>query len=224
MENQVKENKSALKKVFDIIYYVVISVILILAILYTVITLSTKDGVTSIFGYSLTSVQSDSMSGTFEKGDVIITKEFDVETAKVGDILSFYFMEPQSRQVIVVTHRLIEINDNKLVMQGDVANRQNSTSFVETISKGDVIAKYTGKKIPGLGKVTDFLKTKTGFFCCILIPVFLFLFWQIYMFVKALTDARKMGREKAINDEARALAEQMLKQMQEQSLQDNSQE
>ncbi len=217
MEKQEKEVKSIFKRIFDILYYVVISIILIAALLYTVITFSTKDGVTSIFGYIFTSVQSDSMSGTFEKGDVIVTKKINGEAAKVSDVLSFYYMEPQSEQVIIVTHRLIEIrDDNKLVMQGDVANRESSVDLIEIIAPGDVIAKYTGTKISGLGKVTDFLKTDVGFFCCILIPVFLFLFWQIYIFVKTLIEAKTLKNEKQINDEARAIAEEMFKKMQEQ--------
>ncbi len=214
MENTEVKKKSTIKKVLDVLYYILIVLILGIAITYTAISFSTKDGVTSIFGYVVSSVQTNSMSGTFEEGDVIVTKKIDGNDAKVDDVISFYYMEPQSEQVIIVTHRVKEVRDDgKLVMQGDVAESNNSKDFVEVISRGDVIAEYTGVRIPGLGKVTDFLSTKVGFFCCILIPVFLFLFWQIYVFIKTLMDAQKINREKQVNDQARAIAEQMLKEM-----------
>ncbi len=213
---EAAKSKSAFKKALDIAYYILIGLIIILAIAYTFFTFSTKDGVTSVFGYVITSVQSDSMSGTFERGDVIIIKEFDVSAAAIGDIICFYFIEPQSGVKITVTHRIIGFEGSKIITQGDVANRNNSVDQTETVSRGDVIGKYNGTKIPGFGKVTDFLKTSTGFFCCVLVPVLLFLFWQIYVFIKTLTEAKSLGKQKQINDQARQLAEQMLAEMEKQ--------
>ncbi len=214
-EAKDQEKKSVLKKIFDVVYYVVIVAIILLSLFYTFFTLTTKDGVTSFFGYILTSVESGSMTGTFEVDDVILTKEVDLQDVQKGDIISFYYFEPNYKQKIIVTHRVIEVQPNRFITQGDVANKNNSIDQVESVPHGDVISKYTGIKIPGLGKVTDFLKTSTGFFCCILIPIFLFLFWQIYVFTKTLLEAKSLSKQKKINDEARALAEQMLKEMQQ---------
>lgn len=231
MSNEVKEKgtKSLIKKIFDILFYVVIGIIIVVALIYTVSAFSTKNGVTAIFGHTISSVQTGSMSGTFEKGDIIIGKQLDnegIDKLEVDDIISFYFMEPQTQEVIIVTHRIIEIEPNggKITTQGDVARANNSLDNVEVVSRGDVIAEYTGTKIPGLGKVADFVGTSTGFFCCVLIPVFLFLFWQIYVFAKTLSDAKKYGRQKQVNDEARALAEQMFKEMQANAQNDSSEE
>lgn len=215
METQVKKNKSTLKKIADVLYYVLITFVIVLALSYTFFTLSTKNGVTSVFGYIFTSVQSGSMSGTFDRGDIIITKEFDAKTAKPEDIISFYYIEPNTQQKIIVTHRVIEVKADGLITQGDVARKNHSVDQVERVAYGDVIAKYTGTKIPGLGKVADFIRTPTGFFICVLIPVFLFLFWQIYIFIKTLIEAKSLGKQKAINDEARALAEKMFQEMQQ---------
>ncbi len=218
MEKQ-KTNNNLFKKILNVAYYVVVVMIIIFALIYTITVFSTKNGVTSLFGYIVSSVQSDSMSGTFEKGDVIVSKTLkDNEELKVNDVISFHYVDPQQNVRVIVTHRIIEvINQNEVVTQGDVAAKAGSSSFVEKVYREDIFAKYTGTKITGLGKVTDFLKTDVGFFCCILIPVFLFLFWQIYVFIKTLMEANRLSHEKTVNDEARALAEQMLKQMQENS-------
>lgn len=218
MSNQEvnSSKKSVVKTIFDILFYIIIGLIIFVSVTYTVMSFATKDGVTSIFGYTVSSVQTGSMSGTFEKGDIIFCKKIDGKEIEKNDVISFYYREPQTQKVIVVTHRIIAIEPNggKVITQGDVARKNNSASLIEHISRGDIIAKYTGFKISGLGKVADFIGTSTGFFCCVLIPVFFFLFWQIYVFAMALSDARKYGRQKQVNDEARALAEQMFKEMQ----------
>ncbi len=216
MAEKTNEQKSTLKKILDIGYYVLIGLIILLAIFYSFFTFSTKDGVTSFFGYVVSSVQTDSMTGTLEPGDIIVSKEFDVKTVAPDDIISFYYIEPQTQQRIIVTHRVIAIEGNKIVTQGDLAKSQNSVDKIEYVSYGDVIAKYTGFRIPGLGKVADFLKTPVGFFTCILIPVLLFLFWQVYIFIKTIIEARSLTKQKNINDEARAMAEQMFLEMQKQ--------
>lgn len=217
-ENQQGEKKpSLLSKIFNFFFYTLISIVIVVALLYTVINLAGDNGVSTILGYTVGSVQSGSMSGTFEKGDIIISKQIDGNEVKKGDVISFFYNDPQAQQIIVVTHRVIELReDGKIVTQGDVANQANSVDKIEVISKGDVISRYSFK-IPYVGAVLDFINTSTGFFVCILIPVFLFLFWQIYVFIVTVADARKLAKEKEVNDQARALAEQMLLERQEAS-------
>lgn len=204
---------SVLSKIFNVVFYTMITLVIVVAFFYTVVTVAGDSGVSTILGHTIGSVQSGSMSGTFEKGDIIISKQIDGEDVKVGDVISFFYREPQSQKIIVVTHRVIELrNDGMVVTQGDVANRDNSVDQIEVIAKGDIISRYDGFRIPYVGAALDFINTSTGFFVCILIPVFLFLFWQIYVFIVTVADAKKIGKEKAIQDQARALAEQMLKE------------
>ena len=221
-ENQQEEKKpSLISKIFNFFFYTLISIVIVVALLYTVVNLAGNNGISTILGHTVGSVQSGSMSGTFEKGDIIVSKQIDGEEIKEGDVISFWYHDPQADQIIVVTHRVIELRDDgKIVTQGDVANKANSVDKIEVISKGDAISRYSFK-IPYVGAVLDFINTSTGFFVCILIPVFLFLFWQIYVFIVTVSDAKKLAKEKAIQDQARVLAEQMLKER-EQNREDES--
>lgn len=221
MSAHADKKPTILSKIWNGIFYAIFAFVVILALVYSFSVFSSKNGVTSMFGYIFTSVQSESMSGTFEVGDIIISKEVDVKDLKEGDVISFKYFEPTYSKTIIVTHRIIGKQDAKFITQGDVANKNNSVDNVEYVAAGDVIAKYTGKRIAGLGKVTDFLGSKEGFFIFILIPIFLFLFWQIYVFIVTLVDAKAISRKKTINDEAMRLAEEMVKQMKEDN---NSQE
>ena len=63
----------------------------------------------------------------------------------------------------------------------------------EHVVSGDVISKYTGIRIPVVGKVIDFLKSKVGFFVCIIIPLILLFLYNLYKFI---VEAVKMQQEK----------------------------
>ena len=59
----------------------------------------------SIAGYSLLSVQSDSMSPTLEAGDLILTRPVDISSLQEGDVVTFYSPDP-ARRGEKVTHRI----------------------------------------------------------------------------------------------------------------------
>ena len=214
-----KEKNSTLKKIFNVIFYAFIAIVVVFALLMTIMSLSSKDqqGLNEIFGYYIQTVESESMTGTFEKGDIIICKKVDIDTLQKDDIISFFYIE--QNQKIVVTHRIkdVKINDigvKYFITQGDA--KENIVT--EEVFAGDVIAKYTGKKLTGMGKVANFVKSKTGFLICVVLPLFLFLFWQLYSFIKTLVDIKQVNYKDEVNNQAKALAAEMLKQMQEQNL------
>ena len=68
----------------------------------------------NLFGYTFFEIISGSMSPTIEKGDMILVK-LDTDY-NVGDIISF------KDNGTIITHRIIEINDNNYVTKGDANN------------------------------------------------------------------------------------------------------
>lgn len=218
--NLSNEKKTPIyKKIFNVLFYTVISIVITFALLMTVMSLTSKgeNGVNEMFGYYFQTVQSESMTGTFEKGDVIICKSVDVDNLKVDDIISFHYWTGEFN--IVVTHRIVEIKTTDIgskyfITQGDA----KENIMHEEVFPDDVFAKYTGKKLSGFGTVAEFVKSKTGFLVCVLLPLFLFLFWQLYSFIKTLIDIKQANYKDEVNNQAKALAAEMLKQMQEQNL------
>ncbi len=209
-ENIKAEKRAPLKTALNIAYYVVLGLIILIAAFYMFVTFSTKNGVTSVFGKIIATVQTGSMSGTLEEGDLIVISEFDERTTEEGDIISFFYTEPRSKEVIIVTHRAIGFKDGMIVAHGDAAPETE----IQLVSYFDVVGRYEGFRIPVLGGIIDAIKSPIGFFFCVLLPVFLFLFWQIYVFIKTVMEVRSLGHAKSVNDEARALAEQMFREMQ----------
>lgn len=99
------------------------------------------------FGYGMANVLSGSMEPTFSKGALLIVKKSD--DVKKGDIVVY-----QSGSELIV-HRVIAIHGDEVQTQGD-ANNVADPLFEKNEIKGVVLF-----WIPGLGTVTEILKTPT---------------------------------------------------------------
>ena len=181
-----------MKKVLRIVVDVLAWILLIFAMLITllVFTSSKNNGVSNIFGLMFMSVQSDSMSPTFKEGDMILVKKVDdLYTLKEGDVITFYTIVDGSR--IINTHRIVKINQaensRSFVTRGD----NNPVDDTLPAYASDILGKWTEVRLPKMGKFLDFLKTKTGFFICVIIPIALFFIFELYKFISALIEAKK---------------------------------
>ena len=116
------------KKVLNIAIYMMILVIIIL-LLYSIIQRKiTSEKYTNLFGYTLLEVVTGSMSGTIEIGDGVIVKL--TSDIKEEDIIVY------KKEESLITHRLIEMEEDGLITKGDANNVQD-----EPITKDVVIGK-----------------------------------------------------------------------------------
>ena len=175
--------KDVLKKIGSVFVDVLIILVFIVSTLVVVasITANRTGGQPSVMGYVFSSVQTNSMQGTIDKGDFVVGKLIDDSTEiKEGDIISFYDYF-QGRQ-IVITHRVVEILDPETdpgyITQGD--NEKMSDDIVK--SRDDIQSVYKFR-IPLLGKFIDFLKTPFGFIVTLVIPLLSFICWQAYKLI-----------------------------------------
>ncbi|MBP3330248.1 MAG: signal peptidase I [Clostridia bacterium] len=157
-------------KVIDTIGDIVTVVILVFAVIFTVLTLSSvnsESGLPNVAGYSLFSVQSDSMEPVFYTGDLLVIKQYKGEDLNPGDIISFRTIE--QGQYIINTHRIVEehqVSDiTTYTTRGDNTPANDQTDVVES----EIVGVYSyksqqengvdnGKRVKGLGKVIDFVK------------------------------------------------------------------
>lgn len=143
------------------------------------------------FGYGAAVVLSGSMEPVLSKGDLIIVKE--KESYKVGDVVVF-----QSGKSLIV-HRIIKIDDKKVITQGD-ANNVADPEFDTQFIKGKEVF-----RIPYIGVLVDIIKTPTG-----TIVILIFAFWMVeYSFRKQKNEDSKKQEE--IKAEIRRLKEEQKK-------------
>ena len=197
MDNKTNEKQALNQKIFTIIGIVLCVILLPLLIINVVMIINSyvhKDEAPSIGKYVPFIVRSESMAGTIEGGDIIVTTKVDPEDIEVEDIITFY--DPKGSGTSVVTHRVLKIEtvDGKLVFTtiGDVVYKQNVekygsleaipenvlNSIVEVVPEENVISEYAFR-IPVLGSVSLFMSTVPGFIVCVLLPLLLLIGYDI---------------------------------------------
>lgn len=204
-----------MKKVLKIVVNVLAWIVLVFALLVTIVVFSSgrNNGVANLMGYIPLTVESDSMLPTFAQGDMIICKEIDdINTLAEGDVITFWTIIDGKR--VKNTHRIVGINQaensRSFVTRGDNNNLEDDMPAYA----GDLIGKWTNVKISGAGKVMAFLRTKTGFFVCILIPMAIFFLFELYKFIITLIEVKR-GDEPELDEEEikrRAIEEYLAQQ------------
>ncbi len=107
-----------------------------------------RSPVPSFLGYSSLTIQTGSMSGTMEVGDMIIIKK--TNDYKIGDIITFM----PDGAVIPTTHRIINYNEQgEFVTKGDA----NNVKDIDSVSKDKIIGEVV-MHLPRLGQFSTWVK------------------------------------------------------------------
>ena len=206
----------AVKKIGSIVISVVMWIIILVSALYAFTTLATKDdgSVSNLAGFTPMTVQSDSMSPTFDQGDLIVVKQCDTSSLQVGDIVTFHTIV--DGQYALNTHRIVSIDELNGMHSFTTKGDNNDIADQHVISDGDIVGKYV-LKIPYLGKVMDILSSSMGFLIIIVIPMLLFFIYQVYHLVivgmnlkRAMAEEERQARAVEIVDSMDASADDAL--------------
>ena len=216
---------ATLKKIGKTAVDVLIVLVFIVSVVLVIANLTTdreKGEQPNVFGYVISSVQSESMSGTFEKGALVVGKVVDDNTViNTDDIISFY--QKVGGTTIINTHRVIatETLGGTTIYQTQGDNRTVCpVPDEEWKTINDVTAVYKFH-IPGVGGFIDFLKEPLGFVLCLVLPMLAFIGWQIYKLIAIYLAAKKEQMleeaKEGVSDEAKdAIIKEYLAKMQSQ--------
>lgn len=112
---------------------------------------------------------------------------------RVGDVLTFNYEHPVTYENMVVTHRIIAIDEQPsgyiYTLRGDFVDADDdptggSVQYV-TSSSGDVIGKVVGTSL-WLGKAVIFMSTWTGKVCLVLIPCLILIVAELATLIRNL--------------------------------------
>jgi signal peptidase len=207
-------NWPKVKKIAGIVGNVILWVFVVFSVLMTVLVFTaqgSEDGVPSLFGKSLLTIETESMEPTYMVGDLVFVTKLDDEAKaelEPGNIITYRApIDINGDGVIgdINTHR-IETIDHKtgvIVTKGDnndIADNEGDTAY--TIHKNDVIGKCTEDgKLSGVGNVLAFLRSSLGFFLCIVLPLILFFLYELYNFITILVAERAKKNASAVSKE-----------------------
>lgn len=146
----------------------VVSVLLCLYVVVQVLTM----GYASFGGYSMFRVVTGSMEPTIPVGALTLTKEVDIDSVAVGDIICFRAKE-EAIKGEMITHRVIGIlqggdGATLLQTQGDA----NPAMDGYLVSQANLVGKVlwnTGESSM-LSGVVSFFSSSVGFLACIALP------------------------------------------------------
>ena len=179
------------KSIFKILADIVILLIFVASILVIIASITQKkNGIPNFLGYTSSIVQTDSMAGTIEAGDIIVSKMTDADTViNVDDIVTFSQIVDGTQ--ITITHRVIgeyEVDGIKYYQtQGDNEIAADEKGH----PKGDIVSTYCFR-VPYAGKVIEFVKKPLGFVLCLVIPMSLFIIYQAYNLIKLYIESKKL--------------------------------
>ena len=162
---------------------------------------------TSLFGYKLYIVLSDSMKQEFEVGDIAVSKEVDA-SLKEGDIITFKSIDPESYGE-VFTHKIRNITTYKGNLAYTTYGTTTNKNDEYPVLAKDVIGQYAFR-LPKMGYFFQFLKTPLGYLTIIFIPMLLLLIMQLFSFFRLV---RKLKVEQQEELEALEAKIQELKKM-----------
>lgn len=205
-----------LKRIVNIFVDILVVLILMVSIIVVMLSLTSKSsGVPNIFGIAPLSVQTESMKGTVDPGDLIFCTLTEIDDEFQKDDIVTFPIEINGEQVLN-THRIVEVvEDNNIIYyrtQGD--NKEtNPEPDTDLQTSSTIVAKYTGTKIPGLGNVLSFIRTQLGFFLCILLPMIIFF---IYEGIRVIINLLAYNKEKAIEEAKETLNNSELTEEQKQ--------
>ena len=146
------KNKLLTKLISSILILIMVAAAIL--IIYGAVSVNSK----SIFGYRLFIVQSASMSGTIEQGELIISKKANKGHLSVNDIISFVSSDPNIFGKNN-THRIINIEGENYYTKGDANDVPDTVPARYEDILGKVIwhSAFAGKAIAWVGKLENML-------------------------------------------------------------------
>ena len=212
--NQQSE-RTTTQTIANIVSTVVLVFSVVICVL-VIISMKSSTGVANIFGYSVLSVQSDSMEPLFYKHDLIVVKCTDsAHRFKKGDVVSFISYDKYGTR-FTNTHRIINVDKgetrDRYTTKGDNAPAEDNGRLYSV----NIIGQYTGKRVSGLGQVVDFVNSPQGIMLCVVIPSSIIVIAQALAYSSAAAKRKKQmlleAEERARNERIQLVNEVMAAQ------------
>lgn len=210
----MEKTKGTAKKVCNIILNVIIWIFVVFSVAVTALAFAAQSNsarIPSIGGKSILTVQTPSMEPTIMTGDIIIGNKITAEeakTLKVDDIITYSAGDLNGDGIDDVnTHRIVEV-----ITEGDSVSyiTKGDNNYVEDgfrVLPENVLCRYEGTRIAGLGRVLSFLQQPKGFLIVIVLPLILFFLYELFNFIKKFLEIKNSGTKQIT-----AAEEELIKQ------------
>jgi signal peptidase len=197
-----KEHIDKAKRVYRRVTSIVSAIAFVVVLIAFVYLLINNGGASSLFGYRLYFIQTDSMTPTIKVGDIILSQNINFEQAKqikAGDVVT-YIVESGTLKGLPNTHRCVEapyydeVSDKwVLKTKGDKDGAPD-----EIISLSSVQSQMV-RKLDFISSAYSYMRTTTGMATIMVGPLLLFLIlsgWRLVDLIRRKPEKQPTKEEK----------------------------
>lgn len=187
--------KEKLKKALSVAGRVLSIALVIIEVLIIVFLVASKvqGNPPTVFGYQMYFIRTGSMEPYLEPGDIIISKKYNGGELSCGDVITYHGEVGSSEELI--THRVIEVNGESVITQGDANNASDAP-----ITKNEIEAVMVHKTVV-IDKIYGVISTTWGFWLLIFTPIALLIISEIVSLIKELKkDKEEVAEENEEED------------------------
>ena len=150
MEKKRKMSKNEI--IEDVIFYIVLMPLVIITVAILLQTIIHPEKIPNVFGYKMFIVLDEKMEKSIDYGDLIFTKNIDINEIKNDDIIAF-----RNDEDTVTIHKVLSIdeqNQNKVFMMQTSRNETMDTKYVNQQDVEGLLV----SKISKIGLIVMFLQ------------------------------------------------------------------
>lgn len=182
---------NGMKKFFNIIYYIIISAIIFIALLVIVSSFPITGNI------KMFTVLSGSMEPSIHVGSVVVIKP--VSNYKIGDVITF------GKTDIPTTHRIAEMKVVEGEMVYQTKGDANDSPDGEEVNAKDIRGKVMFS-IPWFGYVVDFVKKPMGLMVVIIVPSVIIVYDQLQGILREMKKLK--SKVKKVEEEVEEISEE----------------
>lgn len=191
----MKEKAKKALKIVGRVLSIALIVIEVLIIIFLVVSKVQGDTPT-LFGYQMYFIRTGSMEPYLEPGDVIISKKYDgreLMSGENGDVVTY--RGSIGNRAELITHRVIEVDGDEIITQGDANNIADSP-----ITKNEIEAVMVYKTVV-IDKIYKVISTTWGFWLLIFMPIAILIISEIVSLAKELKKEKDEVAEENENED-----------------------
>lgn len=182
----------------------------VIALFAVLLSQASGDRVPSVFGKTLLTVRSSSMEPVIRQGDIIVSdilSESERAALTEGDIITFYTDLNGDGREELNTHTIVGI-EHRADGQTYYTTRgeNNPIDDKRPVPQDRILARYVGWRIGGVGRVADFVRSPTGLFVCVVLPLFVSFLYALVNFVTVVHSLKTEKRSAAEEEEIKRRA------------------
>ena len=171
-----------MKKAFKIIWNICKTImwIIVILIVSVIVVQRVSNNKVTLANYSIYTVVTESMLPKYKVGDMLLAKNVDTETLKVGDDV-VYMGKEGSFNGKIVTHQIIDIDNSTGVKQFHTKGLNNIVE--DPVVSSDQIYGKVVTKLNILSLLSRIVMNQYGFYFIIIVPAVILVF-QVFIDVK----------------------------------------